>query len=171
MAQWREVVGYEGLYLVSDEGEVYSLPRVLNNGRGSFVRRGQMLKPGKRGRYGVLYKFVVLSDGEKTRQLSVHRLVADAFVPNPSGFDVVNHIDRNSLNNRADNLEWCTQQYNNEYGHNRPVCQYTLDGELVARYKNIVSASKITHISRTAINNALTGWSKTAGRYIWEYDE
>lgn len=169
MALWKEVAGYENLYLVSDEGQIFSLPRVVSNGRGEYVRKGRILKPGLRGRNNLVYAFVDLSDGKTTSRKSVHRLVADAFVDNPHGYDVINHIDHDTLNNRAKNLEWCTQQYNNEYGHNKAVCQYSVDGEFIAKYKNIVYASAMTGIGRTSINNALTGWSETSGGYIWKY--
>ena len=169
MALWREVTGYEGLYLVSDEGHILSLPKVVSNGRGEYVKPGRILKPSLRGRDDHMYQFVTLSKGEEENHESVHRLVAMAFLEKPDGCDHVNHIDHNTLNNRAENLEWCTQQYNNEYGHNKPVRQYSLDGEFIAEYKNISYASEITGIRRTAINNCLTGWANTSGGYIWEY--
>lgn len=169
MALWKEIAGYEGLYLVSDEGEIFSLPKVVSNGHGEYVREGRILKQGLRGREGFMYAFVNLSNGEKSEQQAVHRLVAKAFVENPHGYDVVNHIDHNTQNNRAENLEWCTQQYNNEYGHNKPVQQFTLDGEKIAEYKNITYASAMTGIGRTSINNALTGYSETSGGYVWKY--
>lgn len=170
MAQWKEVQGYKGKYLVSDEGEIYSLPRKVNNGRGDFVLNGKILKSGLRGRGGLKYKFVVLSDGNVAKSLSVHRLVAEAFVDNPHDLEFVNHIDKNTLNNSAENLEWCTQQYNNEYSHNKKVSQFQ-DGLKIAEYKSITVASQITKISRTAIGNALAGWSRTAGGYEWKYEE
>lgn len=169
MTRWRDVKGYEGLYLISDKGDVYSLPRLVSNKRGKYVRTGQLLKPGLRGRDNLLYKFVVLSDGMSVKQLSVHRLVADAFVDNPCGYDMVNHIDRNTLNNYADNLEWCTQQYNNEYSHNKRVQQFDKSGKLIAEYENTVAASGVTGILRTAINNALNMRAKTAGGFVWKY--
>lgn len=171
MALWKEVPGYEGLYLVSDDGRIYSLPRVVSNGRGEYVRDGRVLRPGLRGKDGIMYACVDLSDGASIIRKSVHRIVAEAFVtnPNPAEYDVINHIDHNTLNNCAENLEWCTQQYNNEYGHNKPVKQISLEGEVIAEYKNITYASEITNIGRRAINNALTGWSQTAGGYIWKY--
>lgn len=170
MAQWKDIAGYEGLYLVSDEGDVYSLPRKLFNGRGEFVRKGMLLKPGIRGNE-LKYYFVILSDGNEQKKYSVHRLVADAFVenPNPENLVVINHIDHDTLNNKAVNLEWCTQQYNNEYGHNKKIRQYTVNGDFVAEHKSIKAASNATKISRTAINNVLCGWTKTAGGYVWEY--
>lgn len=171
MAMWREIAGYEGKYLVSDEGEILSLPQIVSNGRGEYVKDSRILKPGLRGRNGMKYEFVVLTINGESRHESVHRLVAEAFVSKPDGCDVVNHIDHNTLNNRADNLEWCTQQYNNEYGHNKPVFQFTEDGELIAKYKNITVASRITGIKRTAINNCLSGWSETSGGYVWKYAE
>ena len=167
MANWKDVKGYEGLYLVSDEGEVYSLPRIVNNGRGTYVTGGRLLKPGKRAQY---YSFVILSDGENIEHKSLHRLVAEAFIPNPNDYPEVNHIDENTDNNAANNLEWCTRQYNIDYSKSKKVSQWTMDGEKVAEYKSIAFASQISGINRTAINNALVGWSKTAGGYIWKYE-
>jgi hypothetical protein len=170
MAQWREVAGYEGLYLVSDEGQIFSLPKTVNNGRGEYVRGGKILSVGFRGKGDIVYGFVVLTKDGENKSHSVHRLVAEAFLEKPDGCDVVNHKDRNTLNNKAKNLEWCNQQYNNEYSHNKKVCQL-YDGVKVAEYKSISFASKITGIRRTSINNALMGWSETAGGYEWKYCE
>lgn len=161
MSLWKPVKGYEELYLVSDEGEVVALPREVDNGRGVYIRKSQYLKPFPRGRDGIIYNAVCLTKDGVEKRASVHRLVAEAFVFNPdsSKCNVVNHIDRDPLNNRADNLEWCDQQYNNEYGHNKRVSQY-FDGEKVAEFKSVTFASEITGISRTAINNALKGCLK-----------
>lgn len=173
MARWKEVLGYEGRYLVSDEGDIFSLPKTKKSyGDVEYITKGKFLKPGLRGRDGLLYKFVSLvnKNGAEKHE-SVHRLVAIAFVDNPNGYDAVNHIDHDTLNNNAENLEWCDQQYNNEYGHNKPVMQFTKDGELMATYKSATYASAITGIGRTGIGNALNGWSKTAGGYVWKYSE
>ena len=168
MALWREVAGYEGLYAVSDEGEVVSLPRVLSNGRGTFKTTGKALKQGTRAGK---YKFVHLSKGNVQRCVSVHRLVAMAFLGNSENLPEVNHKDENPSNNRVENLEWCSRQYNIDYSKSKKVSQYTLDGEKVAEYKSISHAADITGISRRAINNALSGWSKSAGKYTWKYEE
>lgn len=168
MALWRHVAGYEGLYLVSSEGEVYALSRAVNNGRGVGVRKGKKLKPGTRGKGGICYKFVALTNKDGTKHHSIHRLVADAFLEKPDGFDVVNHKDRNTFNNCVENLEWCDQQYNNEYGHNKRISQY-LGGVKIAEYKSATHASELTGIGRTSICNALNGWSSMAGGYEWKY--
>lgn len=165
MATWKHVVGYEGLYLVSDEGDVMSLPRANGN------RKRKLLKPGKRGKGNLLYQFVVLSNGVETKKVSVHRIVAEAFLPNPNKLPEVNHKDENPLNNRVENLEWCSRQYNIEYSKAERISQYSLYGEKLAEYKSISVASAMTGISRTAINNSLTGWSKTAGGYAWKYEK
>ena len=129
------------------------------------------MHPGKRGKGGLLYQFVVLSDGEKVSNHSVHRLVANAFLENPGMLPEVNHKDENTMNNCANNLEWCTREYNINYSKAKRVSQFSLCGEKLAEYQSIVVASEITGISRTAINNNLKKWSKTAGGYIWKYEQ
>jgi hypothetical protein len=173
MSLWKDVDGYEGLYIVSDEGEVISLPREVHtrNGSGEMTahRKARKLKPYLRGNEGLMYEAVALTKDGETVGHSVHRLVAKAFIPNPDNLPEVNHKDKDTTNNCVENLEWCTRQYNIEYSKNKRVGQY-IDGEKVAEYKSIVYASKMTGISRTNITNALTGWSKTAGGYEWRYE-
>lgn len=166
MSQWREIKGYEGLYLISDEGTVIALPRCVYNGRGFYERPKRELKQGTRAGK---YKFVVLTkDGNET-SFSVHRLVAEAFLDNPDDLPQVNHKDEDPSNNHVENLEWCTQQYNLEYSKSKPVAQYDADGTKIAEYKSIAYASQMTGILRTAINNAASGCAHTAGGYRWEY--
>ena len=171
MALWKEIIGYEGRYLVSDEGEIYSLPKTVK-GAWEQHRKGKFLKKGKRGKKGQpQYEFVILVDGNgESHKESVHRLVAKAFIDNPFDLPEVNHKDENSLNNHANNLEWCDRQYNMEYSKGKKVVQYEND-VAIAQYKSIAYASEITGISRRAINNALSGWSKTAGGYLWKYED
>ena len=168
MALWKGIPGYEDRYLVSDEGEIYSLPKIVKCSRLQH-RKGKYLKPGKRGNKGLKYEFVYLVDNDgKGKRESVHRLVALAFLDNPDGLPEVNHKDENPLNNRADNLEWCNRQYNIEYSKAKAVNQYD-DNGFLAKYKSIAYASKMTGIKRRSIQNALCGWSQRAGGYIWKY--
>ena len=112
---WKPVVGYEGLYEVSNKGTVKSLDRFTKSGRGNGNRfiSGKILKSAlnKKG-----YPSVVLCKDGKMFTQRVHRLVAEAFIPNPDNLPVVNHKDEDKTNNCVDNLEWCTNKYNCNYG-------------------------------------------------------
>lgn len=168
MALIKPVEGYEGLYLVTDEGKIYSLPRIVYNGRGKWTRPMRELKPGTRAEK---YKFVILNKDGESKSFSVHSLVARAFLENPYGYTEINHKDENPANNRADNLEWCSRQYNIDYSKSKAIAQYEMDGTKIAEYKSISYASRITGILRQAINNAVCGESHTAGGYRWKYVE
>lgn len=103
---WKPVVGYEGLYEVSNTGNVKSLGnKVWKNAR--------ILKPQVRGKSG--YLFVRLSKDGQAKGINIHRLVAETFIPNPLNLPIVNHKDENRTNNHVDNLEWCTVSYNSKY--------------------------------------------------------
>ena len=104
--RWKSVQGYEGLYEVSDLGRVRSLKRATT--RGIVLK----LKESKRG-----YVVVCLCKGNKRSTISVHRLVASAFIPNPYGKREVNHIDGNRSNNNASNLEWVTRSENERHAY------------------------------------------------------
>ena len=104
---WRDVVGFEGVYQVSNTGIV----------RRIYPNKTKTLKQCKAGgRTNKEYLYVNMSAKGKYRSSSVHRLVAEAFIPNPEGLPQVNHKDEDKFNNCVDNLEWCTASYNNRYG-------------------------------------------------------
>jgi hypothetical protein len=117
--EWRDIYGYKGLYQVSSEGRVKSFQRCT---------RGRLLKPGKT-KYG--YLMVSLCKDGKCKTITIHRLVASAFLHKPKGSTEVNHKDENKLNNRASNLEWCTREYNNEYSLGRIYLFKSPNGEKV----------------------------------------
>lgn len=114
---WRGVVteygDYRDLYEVSNLGNVRSLDRMCWNGNSWFLKKGRLLKLFKDSNG---YFYVQLSKDGKTKHASVHRLVALAFIPNINNLPQVNHKDENKENNRIDNLEWCTHEYNQNYG-------------------------------------------------------
>jgi hypothetical protein len=102
MVEWRDINGYEGLYLVNSGGDIYS------------VRANKVLKQFYRGsRADNKYLVVDLNSGGNRKTVSVHRVVAEAFIPNPNNLPCVNHKDGNKDNNCSDNLEWCTYSENN----------------------------------------------------------
>ena len=107
---WKDVVGYVGLYKVSDKGNVYSVERIGVNGR---KLGGIILKP-RYNRGG--YPQVQLYKNGKVKTKYIHRLVTEAFIPNPKKLPEVNHKDENPSNNELSNLEWCDARYNNTYG-------------------------------------------------------
>lgn len=102
---WKAIDGYEGIYEISDHGRVRSIPRVGT--------KGGIIMPRKRNGY---YAVDLCRDGKKATR-DVHRLVAIAFIDNDDELPLINHRDENRLNNMADNLEWCTAQYNVTYGN------------------------------------------------------
>lgn len=136
MEKWKPVKGYEGFYEVSDEGRVRSLDRYTRNSRnGNFTRfvKGRVKKQSNRGGY----LCVTLNRDGKYKTVLVHRLVALAFLDNPSHLPQVNHKDENKRNNRVDNLEWCTAEYN--------VCYGTRTNRMAATQSRAVIASKDGH--------------------------
>jgi len=115
---WKPVIGYEGLYEVSNLGRVRSLPREVSHfEKGQkYIRDGRVLKYGHGHGRRYKYLFVCLCKDQQRSMKRVNRLVAEAFIPNPDNLPMVNHKDENPSNNRVDNLEWCTAKYNSNYG-------------------------------------------------------
>lgn len=166
---WKDVDGYFGKYQVSNLGNVRRV--------GKRILKPQLRRNG--------YLSVWLYDGHNhARQISVHRLVAQAFIPNPQGFKEVNHLDECKHNNRVDNLAWCTHQENSVYGdrskriglantngkRSRAIAQYTLDDELVHIYPSLQEAGRCgfgaANICRCA--NGHPNYSHAYG-YKWRY--
>lgn len=150
---WKDIEGYEGLYQISSLGRVKSLGR---RGKGcSLEDRILKLNINKDG-----YCLVNLKDtNHVAKWYSVHRIVAKHFIPNPDNLPVINHKDESKDNNCVENLEWCTIQYNNSYGTvverqsnnkkgqenywlNKPILQYSLEGEFIAEFDSTTQAAK-----------------------------
>lgn len=174
--RWLPVAGFEGYYEVSDQGRVRSVDRVVKcRGRGMRNLPGKV-RPTQKRPNG--YLFVALSRDGIKKQLSVHRLVASAFVPNPNELPMVNHIDEDKTNNACSNLEWCDAEYNANYGTGKnrssdtraiPVVAVSDLGKVLARFRCAADAERMTGIHRSDISACLHGRIKTAGGYRWAY--
>lgn len=106
---WKDVLGYEGLYQVSNIGRIKSMARYIVCGHGGRNKRETILK---NQTHPQGYPQIELNVGGKFRLIKIHRLVAESFLPNPNGLLVVNHINGIKEDNRVENIEWCTHQHN-----------------------------------------------------------
>ena len=169
--EWKPIPGYEGLYEVSNYGRVRSYQLDSN---------GKILSTGKDGSG---YCFVNLyKDGKAKKHCTVHRLVAEAFIPNPSNFPQVNHKDECKKNNYFGNLEWCSSAYNNSYGTrtrriaekiSKPVVQLEKKGNFIAEFESLREASRRTGIASISICSCCKhkpGY-KSAGGFLWIYKD
>ena len=158
----RDIVGYEGLYAVTSCGRVWS------------YRNERFLKP-KCEKNG--YLRVQLCKNGEVKTYSLHRLVAQAYLPNPDNLPQVNHKDENKANNCLQNLEWCDQKYNHNYGtiNERisnslkiPILQYDLDGNFIREWP---SATDVGIEVKSFICRCLKGKVPSAYGFIWKYKE
>lgn len=165
---WKDIDGYEGLYQVSNMGRVKSL-NYRHTGKEKVLRLWKQTNG---------YDDVFLYKNGKGKTYSVHRLIANTFIPNPYNLPCINHKDENPSNNHVDNLEWCSYQYNNTYGTviqrrtektGKTVYQYTLDGEFVAEYPSAREVQRLFDFNASNINNCCRGKIKTSNGFVWSY--
>lgn len=113
MEVWKDIQGYEGLYQVNSLGEIKSLSHKTQNRQGVYYTNNKILKSTLNNKG---YLTVKLTKQGKQKGFKIHRLVAIAFIKNELNLPQVNHKDENKENNKVDNLEWCTNKYNANYG-------------------------------------------------------
>ncbi|HRF69797.1 MAG TPA: NUMOD4 domain-containing protein [Candidatus Pelethenecus sp.] len=150
---WKDTVGYEGLYLVSNLGKVYSLRR--NKVYKEFIEKNGY------------NRISVIKNGVRKKEL-VHRLVAKTFIPNPQGKLCVNHKDNNRSNNKVDNLEWVTQKENIQHavaqkrfkgrfiiGESNPLSKLTVSDVLQIRKSKLTQKklASLFNVSQTTISD------------------
>lgn len=158
MERWKTVDGTGGHYEVSNKGRV----------RNTETRH--ILKPilKKNGYYQINFGYGL------RKWVSIHRLVASAFVENPNNENYVNHKDEDKTNNDSNNLEWCSAKYNVNYGfgalaRNHKVIQKNLDGSVVKVWNSLKEASETLHIHYQSISSVCRGKRKTSAGFKWEY--
>lgn len=174
--EWRDIKGFEGLYQVSSMGNVKSLERqVRANTCGIRTLREKILSDcmNKSG-----YNLVVLCKNGKRINKMIHRLVAEAFIPNPNNVSEVNHKDENKRNNCVSNLEWCDRIYNANYGTGvercakkkwKPVEMMDNAHNVLKLFNSALEAEMETGINRKNISSVCLGKRKDAGGYLWRF--
>ena len=183
--KWRDVVGYENLYQVSNTGIVRSLFRYKKELKPNITNSG--------------YATVQLFKNKVGKRLLIHRIVATSFIVNSKNLPQVNHKDEDKLNNCVDNLEWCSARENMNHGTRlkrqlsscknyyesdmikeiaikngkkvmKPVLQLSKSGVVIARYNSVKEAGMVNGILPTKICDALKGRHKTSGGFVWKYE-
>ena len=156
---WKPCVGFETKYLVSNLGRVKSI--------GSYNTCKKGIMHPMCDKWG--YFHVRLYDNNRSQDISIHRLVAIAFIPNPNNFKYVNHKNKNTKDNRVENLEWCTNSYNITHGIGKSILQYTKTDVFIKEYFCITDAYKETGIPITNISKCCKLKRKSAGGFKWKY--
>lgn len=181
--EWRDVVGYEGLYQVSSLGRVKGVARKVNR-NGHTLSVPERLLSQSDNTNG--YLRVNLSNGNHVKRAFVHRLVAEAFVDNPKGCKYIDHLDSNRHNNRPDNLVWCTQSENIAAAYSRGRRKYVpMSKEARARvtkkiakpvvrsdgkiYPSVTSAARDLGVTMAMVSHVLNGRAQTALGYSFRY--
>lgn len=172
--EWRQVVGYEGLYEVSDSGKVRSTNHITN---GVHVPSKE-LKPYMSDRY---YRVKLYKDG-KPKMAMVHRLVAQAFVDNPHKLPQVNHMNGNREDNSAANLEWCTASENQKHAirtglkdpentvkaTRKKVLQLDMSGNVINEWRSLSDAASALGLQVSNISHCCKGRIGSTGGYKWQ---
>ena len=149
----KDIKGYENIYGITSCGKVWS------------YKYKKFLKPLDNG-HGYL-RVNLCKDGE-VKKYSLHRLVAEAYIPNPDNLPQVDHIDGNKTHNYLNNLQWITSRDNNRKSNNKPILQFDLDGNFIREWE---CASDVGKRERGNIKQCLRGKNKTAYGYIWKYKD
>lgn len=191
MEVWKDIKDYEGLYQINNKGEVKALEKTIWNGQGYlyFPEKIRKLNPDKDG-----YLNITLSNKGKVKTFKIHRLVAEAFIPNPNNLPEVNHKDGDKTNNNVDNLEWCTRKENQKhafriglinqngernhmYGklgadnpNSIPIYQLNKNtGDIIREYDSLASAGRDLGVNTGKICLVCQGKRNSAYGYKWKY--
>lgn len=172
--EWRDITGYEGLYMISSYGRVKSL-NYRRTGR-EKIMKSSVDKNG--------YLFVCLWKNRKVKWYLVHRLVAEAFISNPNNYPQVNHKNEIKDDNRAENLEWCDNYYNSHYGTRnkrigekhingilaKPVLQIDIKtGEIIKEFPSTNEVKRQLGINQSHISKCCNGKRNTCGGFKWAF--
>ena len=168
---WKDIDGYKNLYQVSNYGNIKSLDKYVNGRNSKRLIKGKKIRlfEDKDG-----YKIVNLYKNSKMKQFRIHRLVAQAFIPNPGNLPQVNHKNEIKTDNKVENLEWITLIDNCNYGTrnqriSKRVNQYDLQGNFIKTWNSIIQVEKELNIFHSRIIEVCQGKRKQIGGYKWRY--
>lgn len=155
---WKEIKDYP-CYMVSSRGRVKSIKR--------NKLKASTLQPNG-------YLSVHLCNNGVPKRFSIHRLVAQTFLPNPNNLPQVNHRNEIKTDNRVENLEWCTAKYNSNYGKRtdktrKPILQFDKQGNFLRSWKSITEIKNTTGLAVSNICRCCKCEHRTAGGYVWGY--
>lgn len=174
--------GYKGLYMVSNTGKIKALPKFHKTNKDyssiGYMQKEKILSVyyDKKSGYGR----IGLTKNGKTNRKYIHRLVAEAFIPNPENKSEVNHIDENKENNNIENLEWCDRKYNNNYGNrnkyvskklSKSIIQKDLNNNIIKIWDSISDVGKELEISTSHISSCCNKKRHTTGGFRWEFND
>jgi hypothetical protein len=173
---WKEIKEYEGMYEISNLGRVKSLSRVIYNRWGTTISREKILIPSIDNNG---YAHTSLTKNKKKKTFPIHRLVAINFISNPHNLPEVNHKKEfEKSNNCIENLEWCTHEYNTNYGtrnerHHtslrKPIYQLDKNNNLIKRWDYIKQVTQELKFDSSSITKCCKGKSKTYKGFKWSY--
>lgn len=175
---WKDIKGYEGLYQVSNLGRVKSLKRIVFSKLGKQQTIYERILKNKVHKNG--YLEVNLNSNGIPKTTKVHRLVAEAFIPNNNNYKEINHKDENKSNNIVENLEWCSSLYNANYGNrnkkmsiskSKSIIQYDLNNNFICEHISLTKAGNSVGGNPQGVFLCANNVIRKYKGYIWRYKE
>ena len=177
---WKDVVGFEGYYEVSNKGRVRSVDRVIMRSNGfPLPVKGKIMPQYKKWGHSTIPRLYVNFCKDSIRYVrSVSRLVGEAFIPNQENLPQINHKDENPMNNCVENLEWCSNEYNHNYGTRnlrqslklrKSIDVFDLNGNFLSHHDSIKEAARIYNCDESSITKVCKNKYRYTNKLVFRY--